>query len=423
MVMASAARPRETWGSRSGFILAAVGSAVGLGNIWRFPFQVGQEGGSAFLFVYLLMVLVIGLPAVLIEFAIGRRAVRNPIDAFAKLGYPRWTAVGVLGVLTGFVIMSFYAVVGGWVLRYMVASTSGSYFDAPEAYFTEVASGVDAVAFQFVFLAITAGIVAMGVRRGIELAVKLLVPALVVIMGVLIVYTATLEGAVDGYLYYLSPDIATLLQDWPSIVPAAMGQAFFTLSIGMGIMITYASYLREDRNLLVDGGWIVGIDTAIAILAGLMIFPVLFTIGIQPGEGGAGELFVGVGGAIGDLPAARLIGLLFFGALFVAALSSAISLTEVAVSFLSTASHSRDRSPRWALARRCSVSESRPRSTSRRSSCTTSSRRSSSSRSRCCCSSSSWVGATRTPASRSRRGCSGRGCFAPGCGTCGRSYS
>ena len=325
---------RETWATRIGFILAAVGSAVGLGNIWRFPFQVGQEGGAAFIVVYLLLIIIIGLPAMLVEFSIGRRSKRNPINAFGALGYRRWVAVGVIGVLTGFILMSFYAVVGGWVMRYTFASLTGGYFAEPDTYFDTIASGWDAVAFQFLFLAITVGIVGLGVRRGIELAVTVLVPALVVMLLGLIIYAATLDGASAGYSYYLSPEPGAISENWQSILPAAMGQAFFTLSLGMGIMITYASYVDEERSLLADGGWIVGTDTAIALLAGLLIFPVLFTIGVSPGDGGAGELFVGVGGAIADLPAAEVIGLLFFGAVLVAALSSAISLTEVAVSFI-----------------------------------------------------------------------------------------
>lgn len=330
--MASA--DREQWATRIGFILAAVGSAVGLGNIWRFPFQVGQEGGAAFLVVYLAFVVLIGLPAILVEFVIGRRSERNPIDAFDRLGYRAWTIAGVLGVLGGFIIMSFYSVVAGWVTRYVFASATGAYFAEPAEYFVSIASGPEAVAFHLVFMAATAIIVGLGIQRGIELAVKALVPALLALMLLLIVYGFTLDGAMQGYAYYLSPEPGEIAANWTSILPAAAGQAFFTLSLGMGIMITYASYINEDRSLVGDGAWIVGLDTLMAFLAGLMIFPVLFTIGVEPGAGGAGELFIGVGGAIGDLPGARAIGVLFFGTVFVAALSSAISLTEVTVSFL-----------------------------------------------------------------------------------------
>ena len=325
---------REQWATRIGFILAAVGSAVGLGNIWRFPFQVGQEGGAAFLVVYLLFVLVIGLPAILVEFVIGRRAERNPITAFERLGYGPWKFIGAIGVFTGFIILSFYTVVAGWVTRYFFASFTGTYFADPEAYFLGIASGIDALAFHLLFVILTAGIIVGGVQRGIELAVKVMVPAIIVLFLFLIAYAFTLEGAAQGYAYYLSPEPGTIGANWRSILPAAAGQALFTLSLGMGVMITYASYLGEDRNLGGDGGWIVALDTLIAVMAGLIIFPVLFTIGAEPGEGGAGELFIGVGGAIADLPLNWLIGALFFGTITIAALSSAISIMEVIVSYL-----------------------------------------------------------------------------------------
>ncbi len=327
-------KQREQWATRIGFILAAVGSAVGLGNIWRFPFQTGQEGGAAFLLIYLFFILLIGLPAMLVEFAIGRRAQRNPISAFDRLGYGAWKFVGVIAVVGGFIIMTFYAVVSGWVARYTIASATGGYFDDPEAYFLSVSAGHEAALFQLLFLVVTVGIVALGVKRGIELAVKVLVPALVVLMGFLIVYAFTLDGASAGLEWYLSPDVDAIRADWQSILPAAMGQAFFTLSLGMGIMITYASYIGESRNLGADGGWIIGIDTAIAVAAGLIIFPVLFHVGIEPGTGGAGELFIGVGSAVAEAPGSHIVGVLFFGVVLVGALSSAISIFEVTVSFL-----------------------------------------------------------------------------------------
>lgn len=325
---------REQWATRTGFILAAVGSAVGLGNIWRFPFQTGQEGGAVFLLIYLAFILVIGIPAVLVEFVLGRRSERNPIDTFERLGYDNWTAIGAFAVVGGFVIMSFYAVVAGWIVRYTAVSATGAYFDNPERYFLGVSAGHEAMLFQLLFLAVTVGVVALGIQRGIELAVKALVPALVVLMIGLIVYAATLDGAGAGYEWYLSPEFSVLADNWRSILPAAMGQAFFTLSLGVGVMITYASYIGENRNLGVDTGWIVGVDTAIAAMAGLIIFPVLFHVGVTPGDGGAGELFVGVGAAIAGVPGSRLVGVLFFGTILLAAVSSAISLVEVTVSYL-----------------------------------------------------------------------------------------
>ncbi|QSG02184.1 sodium-dependent transporter [Natranaeroarchaeum sulfidigenes] len=332
--MVESSGSREQWATRLGFILAAVGSAVGLGNIWRFPFQIGQEGGGAFLLIYLLFVVLIGIPVILVEFVIGRRAKQSPVKAFTELGYGSWRYIGGLFVLTGLMIMSFYSVAAGWVLRYTGGSVTGAYFENPEAYFAAVSEGTMTIALHGLFIALTAVIVAAGVKRGIELAVKAMIPALVVVMLVLIGYAATLDGAMAGYSWFLSPDLDVLAENWTTILPAAAGQAFFTLSLGMGVMITYASYIGEDRNLAEDSGWIAGLDTLVAVMAGLIIFPVLFAIGATPGDGGPGELFIGVGGAIAEIPGSHIVGVLFFGVVAIGALSSAISILEVLVSYL-----------------------------------------------------------------------------------------
>jgi len=325
---------RESWATRIGFILAAVGSAVGLGNIWRFPFQTGQEGGAAFLLIYLLFIFAIGFPAMLVEFVIGRRSKRNPIGAFKKLGYDKWKFAGAIGVLTAFIILAFYSVVGGWVLRYVGASITGSYFAEPGVYFNAISMGYDALLFHAIFMLATGGIVYLGIRRGIELAVKIMVPSIVILLIFLGIYAFTLEGAISGYSYYLSPDFGFIAEEWTSILPAAAGQAFFTLSLGMGAMITYSSYIDEDKNLGKDGASIVSLDTIIAVMTGFVVFPILFTIGIDPGSGGPGELFVGLGGAFAGLPGGEILGAIFFLTVFIAAISSAISILEVVVSYI-----------------------------------------------------------------------------------------
>jgi NSS family neurotransmitter:Na+ symporter len=339
---------RETWATRAGFILAAVGSAVGLGNIWQFPFQTGQNGGAAFLIVYLLAVVLIGFPAMLGEFVIGRRSGRNPIDAFSELGHENWKIVGILGAGTAFWILSFYSVVGGWVIRYFLASVTeglglfsglvGSYFSTgAESYFGSIAAGPDAILLHFVFMAITAGVVALGINDGIETATKVMVPSIVVLLFGLGAWATTLPGAGPGYGYYLSPDVGAIAANWASILPAAVGQAFFTLSLGMGAMITYASYLGEDDSLPMDGGTIVVLNTLVGVLAGFVVFPVLFAQGIDPadaGSGGAGAVFVVLAGAFSELPVGWLLGSVFFFVLLLAALSSAISLIEVMVSYV-----------------------------------------------------------------------------------------
>ncbi len=327
---------RATWATRIGFILAAVGSAVGLGNIWRFPFLTGESGGAAFLVVYLALVLLIGIPVLLVEFVIGRRSNRNPIGAFTELNHSQWKIAGAVGALAGFIILSYYSVVGGWVIQYLIAGLSGGYSAGGDAevFFVETASGTGAIAFHALFMALVAGIVALGVRNGLERAATVMVPSVIILLVGLAIYGSTLSGATEAYQYYLYPDTSTLLADAVEVLPAAAGQAFFTLSLGMGVMVTYASYIGEDRNLLSDTGLIVGIDTAIAILAGLVVFPFLFTQGITPGDGGAGAIFISLAGAFAELPAGNLIGAVFFFMLLLAALSSAFSIFEVVVSFV-----------------------------------------------------------------------------------------
>lgn len=325
---------RESWATRTGFVLAAVGSAVGLGNVWRFPFQVGTEGGSAFLLLYLLFIALIGLPAILVEFVIGRRTQLNAVGALREFGGRSWRYIGLLFVFTGIVLLSFYAVAGGWAMRYVLGSLTGGYLDDPAGYFDVIAMGWDTVAFQFAFLLIAVSIVALGIQRGIELAVKLIVPSIVVLLVALAIYAATLPDVSEGYAFYLSPDFDVIVEDWQSILPAAAGQAFFTLSLGMGVMITYASYLAEDRNLAEDGLIVIGLDTAIAVIVGLFVFPVLAAAAVGPADPGPGAVFVSLAQAFSDLPFGWFLGAIFFFILSIAAISSAISLLEVVVAYL-----------------------------------------------------------------------------------------
>ncbi|MDQ2048939.1 sodium-dependent transporter [Natronolimnohabitans sp. A-GB9] len=340
---------RETWATRTGFILAAVGSAVGLGNIWRFPFVTGEGGGAAFLLIYLLFVALVGFPAILVEFVVGRKTERNPVGALIELGGDAWKYVGGVFVLTGFVILSFYSVVAGWFIRYFLEGFRGSYATHLEGYeaaaaeagvstaevmFGELSTGLDAFFFHTIFMLLTIGIVALGIRRGIELAVKTMVPAIIVLLVGLAIWAFTLPGSGAGYDYYLSPEFGVIVDNWQTLLPAAAGQAFFTLSLGMGVMITYASYLGEDRNLATDGVTIIGFDTGIAFLTGLVVFPIFFAADITPGEGGAGEIFVSMTSAFADVTGGHIIGLVFFGIVAIAALSSAISLLEVVTAYV-----------------------------------------------------------------------------------------
>ncbi|WP_232686090.1 sodium-dependent transporter [Halobacterium zhouii] len=326
---------RESWKTRIGFILAAVGSAVGLGNLWRFPWMTGENGGAAFLLVYLGVVLLVGVPGLLAEFVIGRGARRNPVGALSELSdSSSWSAFGHLFVVSAVVLLSFYSVVGGWILRYFFGSITGAYFGNAGTYFGAVSYGVEAVGFHLLFLAATAVIVLRGVRRGIETATKLMMPAIVVLLVALAAWGLTLDGAAAGVAFYLSPDIGYLRANFLDILPAAAGQALFTLSLGAGTMLTYASYLGEERSLAADGTAIAALNTFVGVLAGLVVFPILFALAGGAGSGGPGALFVSLAGAFATLPYGQVVGVLFFGVVALAALSSSISMLEIPVSFL-----------------------------------------------------------------------------------------
>ena len=329
---------RETWATRAGFILAAIGSAVGLGNIWRFPFQTSANGGAAFLVVYLLAVVLIGIPVLLAEFVIGRRANTSAIGAFRKLKHPGWWFVGALGVLAAFWTLSYYSVIGGWVLRYIGGSITGGALAAPEGYFGAISVGVPSVATHGIFMLITIGIVALGIEDGIELATKVMVPAIVVMLIGLAVFAATLPGASEGYAFFLQPDFDTIVSNATTVLPAAFGQAFFSLSVGFSVMITYASYLGKDDSLPVDGVTIGIANTAIGVIAGLVVLPLLFAQGVEPGEGGPGAVFIAIPTALAELPGGdvvgQVVGIVFFVVILIAALSSAISLLEAVVAYL-----------------------------------------------------------------------------------------
>jgi len=332
---------RETWGTRTGFILAAAGSAVGLGNIWRFPWMTAENGGSAFLLVYLVIVLAVGVPGLLGEFVIGRRARRNPMGALGDLsGSRRWAAVGGVSAVTGVALLSFYSVVGGWILRYLLVSLTGpitggtAYLANPGAYFETISFGVEAAGFHLLFLSLTGLIVLGGVRRGIELGTKVMMPAVLALLIGMAIWVSTRTGAGAGYDFFLTFDLATIRADFFSILGPAAGQALFTLSVGAGTMITYASYLDEDRSLPFDGSVIALLNTGVGVLAGLVVFPLLFSQGIDPGSGGPGALFVGIAGAFAQLPGGELLAILFFGVVAFAALSSSISMLEIPVAVL-----------------------------------------------------------------------------------------
>ncbi|MES1925767.1 sodium-dependent transporter [Salinisphaera sp. T31B1] len=327
--------PREHWGSRLGFIMAAAGSAVGLGNIWKFPYMTGENGGGAFLIIYLGCIAVFGLSLVLAELLIGRSAQRNPVAAFRHVAGRGWPAVGAMGIVTAFVILSFYVVVAGWTIAYMLFSVNGSLSnpdaDALNAVFDHLTAGTwEPIAYAALFTALTAGVVIGGVGQGIERASKILMPLLFLILIALVVRALTLPGAAAGLEFFLIPDFSKVTG---ATFTAAIGQAFFSLSLGMGAMLTYGSYMPRERNLPTDALAVVSLDTLIAVLAGLMVIPAMFAAGMTPGEGGAGTTFKVLPAVFDAMPGGMWFALGFFLLLAVAALTSSVSLLETVVCY------------------------------------------------------------------------------------------
>ena len=329
---------RGVWGSKFAFVLAASGSAIGLGNIWRFPMMVGKYGGAIFVLVYILGVVFIGFSVMLAELIIGRHSQKNPVGAFGfiKPG-SLWKLIGYLGVLTAVCVLSYYSVIAGWSLGYFFLSATGSFGGSvtsqlTEKIFTEFSSNPLQVIILFsVMVGITTLIVSKGIKGGIERWSKILMPILFVIIIFLALRALTLPGAEKGVSFYLKPDISKLNG---TVVLFALGQAFFSLSLGMGIMITYGSYISKSDNLVSSAGWVCFSDSLIAILAGIIIFPTLFAIpGIAP-TAGSGLVFKVLPLIFSKIPGGSIFGILFFTLFTVAALTSTISLLEVPVAYL-----------------------------------------------------------------------------------------
>lgn len=314
---------RGQWSSQVGFVLAAAGSAVGLGNIWRFPYSAGENGGGAFVLVYLLCVLGLGLPVMLLEISLGRATQKNPVGAIRAVR-PRgpWKGLGYLAIITGLGILSFYAVIAGQVVAYFVdyaqrVVTDQSIFSAY--------NGWESVVFFAVFLVLTVLVVAGGVQRGIERWSKILMPLLLILMLGIILRGIFLPGAGEGLRWLLMPDFSKLNLH---VVLEAMAQAFFSLSLGMGAMLTYGSYLSKKQDILHCGAWVVFFDTLVAVLAGLMIFPAVFALGQQP-DAGPNLIFKVLPAVFAGMTGGNLVGAVFFFLLSLAALTSTVSLLEV----------------------------------------------------------------------------------------------
>lgn len=327
---------RGNWGSRFGFVMAAAGSAVGLGNIWKFPYMTGENGGGAFLVIYLACVLGFGLALVMAELVLGRMAERNPVGAFRKLAGGGWPLVGGLGIATAFIILSFYTVVAGWTIAYLVYAINGSLAVADAGHLNAlfghlVGSGLLPLGYALAFMAMTAVVVAAGVGQGIERAAKLFMPLLFVVLILLVVRSVTLPGAGKGLVFFLQPDFSNV---GINTVSAALGQAFFSLSLGAGGLITYGSYMARHQDLGRDAMSVVLLDTIVAVLAGLMVIPAIFAAGLTPDAGGPGTTFKILPAVFAAMPGGHWFGIGFFLLLILASLTSSVSLMEPVVSYL-----------------------------------------------------------------------------------------
>ncbi len=343
------------WSTRWAFILAATGSAVGLGNIWKFPYITGENGGGAFVLVYLLCIAAVGIPIMIAEILLGRLGRRSPINTMRYLAQearanPRWQYLGWLGVLAGFLILSYYSVIAGWALAYVFRVGLGMFAGADaarvQAAFDELLASPEVLlAWHTIFMLMTMLVVARGVRSGLEAAVRFLMPLLFVLLAVMVGYAMSTGAFMEGVRFLFEPDFSKLSG---TSVLVAMGHAFFTLSLGMGAIMIYGSYLPRDASIAKATFWIAGADTLVALMAGLAIFPIVFANGMEPGAG-PGLIFVTLPLAFGNMPAGTLFGTLFFVLLVFAAWSSAISLIEPAVTHLvEDHGHSRTSACLWA---------------------------------------------------------------------------
>ena len=336
---------RANFGSRLGVILATAGSAVGLGNVWRFPYMAGENGGAVFIIIYVVCVVLLGIPCMVSEFIVGRHGQANTARAYRKLaGRTPWAVIGYMGVLTGFLITGYYAVVSGWCLQYVWASLIGHLQGDPEyfrTYFAELsADPVKPVLWTVIILGITYLIIEHGVRDGIERASKLLMPTLFILLLIIVVASCLLPGATKGIEFLFKPDFSKINSD---VFLGALGQSFYSLSIAMGCLCTYASYFSRHTNLTQSAVQIAVIDCVVAILAGLMIFPAAFSVGVNP-DSGPSLIFITLPNVFQQAFAAvplvgYVVSLLFFVLLSLAALTSLMSLHEVSTAFFQEELH------------------------------------------------------------------------------------
>lgn len=325
---------RDQFKSKFGFIMSAAGSAIGLGNIWKFPYMTGQNGGGAFVIIYLLNVVLIGVSLIIVEFAIGRNSGASAIEAYGKYN-KKYKFVGFYSMIAVTVLLSYYNIIGGWTIRYFIQSITGNLVglssDEISVGFNNFIGNVGFVSiFALIFLAITAFVVIKGVSGGIEKACSFLMPALFVMLIILSIRSLTLPGAMEGLKWYLKPDFSKVTS---KTFVAALGQIFFSLSLGSGGMVTYASYLSKKESIPYSSTVIAIADTSVGLLAGLAILPAVFAFGLSPTEG-PGLTFVTLPNVFAQMPFGAFFSSIFFLLFFFAAITSSISMLEVSVSYI-----------------------------------------------------------------------------------------
>ncbi len=333
--MANEPSKREYWGSRTGFILAATGSAVGLGNLWKFPYIAFENNGGAFVLVYLFCIFIVGFPIMVSEILIGKKTNLNPIGAFATLRKKSWwPIVGWMGLISAFILLSYYAVIAGWTLEYTLKALFGTFKgmsieDAGNTFTDFLANPYKQVGWHFIFMALTVIIILAGVTKGIERWSKIMMPVLLVLLLILMVYSLSTGAATKALKFLFRPNFSDLT---PHAILEAMGHAFFTLSVGVGVMLTYGSYLPRGANILKSSVAITILDTLIAIMACLVMYPIVFAENLTPEDlKSIGLIFISLPTIFAKLPGGSIIGVLFFILVAFAALSSTISILEVVV--------------------------------------------------------------------------------------------
>lgn len=342
-------KQQDQWASKLGFILATAGSAIGLGAIWKFPYIAGKSGGGAFLLIFLIFTIFIGLPILLAEFVIGRGSQKDAVSAYRFFApNSKWHSIGILGIITCFILLSFYSVVGGWILLYIVETVLGNMSNLSEAAYGEVFNSFIANPFyviisQLIFMLITILVVAQGVQKGIERASKIMMPALFIAFIILIIRSLTLDNVSEGLNFFLYPDFSNLSS---KTILFALGQSFFSISVGVSVMVTYSSYLSKQENLPKSALTIVLMNIFISILAGLAIFPAVFAFGFEPTEG-PGLLFVVLPAVFDQMPFGGFFLLIFLLLFLFATLTSAFSMVEIIVAAVTKGENRRRKRATW----------------------------------------------------------------------------